>query len=258
MTRFQRRLLWLLPALTGANFAAGAADLDQEIGEFAASSSCAKTNWNDRGRAPAGFVKGIAVTYARLFCELRTSGETARLVAGVSSDPSKDALVWYAKSGGTDVDRLRAIHALAIGEGMRESSGNFTEGRDQTVKSPTAANAEAGLFQQSYDSMSSSKYLPTLLNAWETRLQDCDVSLFSEGIKDRHAPVVGVGLGADFQRLTKACPSFATEYALVMFRVNRQHFGPLTSKKAQLLPACEAMFRAIEPLAEKRCPPKAP
>lgn len=254
------KLLSMLVALalvTAAN-PVHAADLNQEIGDLAAASKCAKTNWVDRGYAPTGFVKGVAVTYARLFCELRSTGETARVAAGVSANPNRDALVWYAKSGGTDVDRLRAIHALAMGEGMRESSGNFTEGRDKTVKSPTAENAEAGLFQQSYDSISSSKYLPTLLKSWQSRPQDCLLEVFGKGVKDRKAPIVGSGSGAEFQRLTKGCPSFATEYALVMFRVNRQHFGPITRKEAQLLPVCEAMFKSLEALAEKRCPQKAP
>ena len=236
-------------ALLGASALPVAALTSSEaaIATEAGKSACAKVNWKDRGVARPGYFKGMAVSYGRKVCELKTGSDTiAKAIAAPTANNERDALEIYGRATGTDLQRLRATFALAIGEGMRESSGNTTEGRDVTVLDPTPANAEAGLFQVSFDSLGGSARLAGIYASYQAAPQTCLLELFMEGVKDRKAPLVGSGEAAKFQRFTKDCPAFATDYAAIMFRTNRNHFGPIKKMKAELLPACEAMLERVE------------
>jgi hypothetical protein len=111
----------------------------------------------------------VAQVYAKSICESRGSAGTAVTVMKQPLQGDQDALVRYrdalVRNGvdvGNDIERLRALYTLGIGLGMRESSGNTTEGRDITARNPTASSAEAGLFQQSFDSLNRSPALAPL------------------------------------------------------------------------------------------------
>jgi hypothetical protein len=131
---------------------------------------------------------------------------------------------------------------------MRESSGNTTEGRDLSVPIDrvTAASAEAGLFQVSYDSFQVSPWMRTLSDDYGAGKKSCMREVFMEGVRDKRRDIVGTGPGADFQKLTKECPAFATEYVMLMLRLNRTHFGPINRKEAEYEPDVEAIFKAVE------------
>lgn len=137
-----------LVAVGFSELEAGAQTLDEARLNAAVQSECGQHFWKQRGKAPAGFIKGMAVSYAKTWCEASKSPDSvAAALAGTSFKSERDALALYDKAGGSQDDRLRAIYALAISEGMRESSGNTTEGYDRKVKKQTAETAEAGLFQ---------------------------------------------------------------------------------------------------------------
>ena len=108
---------------------------DRRITDIAARSACARHNWRDRGRAPIGYIKGVAQVYAKSICESRGSAGAAVTVMKQPLQGDQDALVRYrdalARNGvdvSNDIERLRALYTLGIGLGMRESSGNTTEG----------------------------------------------------------------------------------------------------------------------------------
>lgn len=227
------------------------AEVIRKIKEIASSSRVSEYAWKDRGKAPVGYIKGIAVTYAKSYYELITKKKTAVNVMSQKLGGSQvDALAHYSISATSDADRLRAVYTLALGLGLRESSGNTTEGRDTTVKNPTEANAEAGLFQISYDSFNYSHWIGTLFDQYSSNRDQCSYSIFMEGAKDLKRKVVGSGEGANFQAFTKECPSFATEYVMILLRLNRSHFGPINSKKAEYNLDAEKMFRDIEKLID--------
>jgi hypothetical protein len=70
----------------------------------------------------------VALSYAKAYREVETRGDTvASFTAGQMTNSKQDALALYGKVGGSKFDSLRATYPLAIGEGMRESSGNPTE-----------------------------------------------------------------------------------------------------------------------------------
>jgi hypothetical protein len=217
--------------------------------------TCAGHYWlPNRGHAPKAFVQGTLAAYRRAYCQLQAPGDsTAKFVAGTDFKPGNDALVLYGKNGGTESDRLRALYALSLGEGMMESSGNPSVGFDTTVKHQTPQIAEAGLFQVSYDSIDKSPWLRTLYKEYQEHPDRCELATFMNGQRDHNATVVGDGAPGDFQKFTKACPAFALEYAAIMFRVDMNHFGPVKHQKAELLPQCEALLRAAEPKAGESC-----
>ncbi len=225
--------------------------VDEKIAAAVATSMCADYRWRDRGRAPVGYVKGMAVLYSKAYREFKGHADAAAtVVAGDVTNVGADALAWYGQSNMTALERLRTTYALEIGEGMRESGGNPTEGPDQTVANPTEETAEAGLFQLSHNSIGSSPWLPKLYTRYATDGAACRAAVFMEGVTDRKAAIIGTGPGAAFQRRMKSCPALAVEYAAVMLRVNRRHFGPIVRREAELVPACQEMLRSIEALVD--------
>jgi len=230
---------------------------DRRITDIAARSACARHNWRDRGRAPIGYIKGVAQVYAKSICESRGSAGAAVTVMKQPLQGDQDALVRYrdalARNGvdvSNDIERLRALYTLGIGLGMRESSGNTTEGRDITARNPTASSAEAGLFQQSFDSLNRSPALAPLFEQYRADTGACLLETFREGIpRVVTRPVFGTGAGAEFQRFTRACPAFATEYAMVLLRVNRRHFGPINRGEAEFFGPCNDMLKEVEAAA---------
>lgn len=250
-------ILLALVCADGATPPAVPNQADGRIADIAARSACARRSWRNRGRAPVGYIKGVAQVYAKSICESRGSAGRAVTVMKQPLQGDQDALVRYrdalARNGvdvGNDTERLRALYTLGIGLGMRESSGNTTEGRDITARNPTASSAEAGLFQQSFDSMNRSPALAPLFEQYRAATGACLLETFREGIpRVVTRPVFGTGAGAEFQRFTRACPAFATEYAMVLLRVNRRHFGPINRGEAEFFGPCYDMLREVEAAA---------
>jgi hypothetical protein len=231
-----------------------ASQADTRIADITARSDCAKHRWGNRGVAPGGYIKGMALMYAKSFCDSKGSVETAITVMKQPLQNREDALVAYQDElvrndidVNSDLERLRALYTLGIGLGMRESSGNTTEGRDLTARHPSANRAEAGLFQTSFNSINKSPELAKLFEQYKAAIGECLLETFREGIPGVITrPVFGTGPGAEFQRFTRACPAFATEYAMVMLRVNRTHFGPIIRKEAEFLQPCNDLLKEVE------------
>lgn len=211
----------------------------QSISSLAEKSSCASYKWKDRGTAPAGYIKGMALTYARGVCKGSTLAGDESLG---SSD--KDALAHYGQSKGS----RKLTYALLIGLGMRESSGKYCEGRDSSASNVKSDEAEAGLFQTSFNSRFASPDLSVLLLQYKKGGGNCFLDTFKESVKctDKMLKIWGTGDGAEFQSLVKSCPAFAAEYASVTLRALRKHYGPINRKEAELRPECLDMLGQID------------
>ncbi len=147
---------------------------------------------------------------------------------------------------------MRAIYALGMGLGMRESSGSYCEGWDASAGSnrPSAA-AEAGAFQVSYDSMGASSELRKLYQEYQASpSRRCLLDVFKEGVSCRSRSILGSGAGATYQAFNKACPAFAAEYAMTLLRIQRTHFGPINRKEAEVVPACESLLSSVQQLVD--------
>jgi hypothetical protein len=226
------------------------------ITHIAAQSAIAQHNWPQRGVAPIGYMKGMALAYARVHCKLKAGEASAADMAKADTgDAAHDALAWYSAQFSAlgmqnDVSgpvTLRHLFALLIGLGMRESSGKHCEGRDQSAENTTAATAEAGLFQTSFNARTASPLMPVLFADYLAKPAGF-LEVFREGVQCSAASLqnFGSGQGKEFQRLSKECPAFAAEYAAVGLRNIRKHWGPINTRKAEVLANTDAMLKKIQ------------
>ncbi len=238
--------------------------VDQIIA-LANNSSCAKYSWKNRGTAPKGYIKGMSLSFARGICRvIRSENAPSNLVnilsAANTHNATKDALAHYQSTFSSlnisieteGVEALRALYVLGTGLGMRESSGVYCEGWDKSAGSSRPSSAgEAGIFQTSYDSMGISPELRNLYNEYLGNKNKCLLNVFKEGASCSSTSVLGTGAGADYQVFNKACPAFATEYAMIMLRIARSHYGPINRKEAEVNPSCNNLFKSVQDLIER-------
>ena len=210
-----------------------------QIKTLVANSACANYSWRNRGQAPIGYINGVALSYARSLCRLKTASGLALYQSNFS------ALSIPIKNAGEAP--LRATYVLGMGLGMRESSGSYCEGWDKSAGSNRSSSAaEAGVFQTSYDSIGSSPELSKLYAEYKASPERCLLPVFKEGVSCGTSNILGSGAGAEYQAFNKSCPAFATEYAMVMLRVQRSHYGPINRKEAEAIPACNQLLTSIQ------------
>lgn len=216
-----------------------------KITSLAAASDLAHVSWADRGRAPPGYIKGMAVTFAKVYLDLKATRSAAWVMAEPpAGQAGTDALAWYGVKPAGGAATLRSLFSLLIGLGMRESSGHYYEGRDQSASNTSSDTAEAGLFQQSWNSHVASPEIPKLLAAYSAKPEGF-LSIFSEGAFG-DSESVGSGDGLRFQLLCKSCPAFAVECAAVGLRVIRQHWGPINRREAEMRPEAEDLLMQVQ------------
>ncbi|MFD2056663.1 hypothetical protein ACFSQT_27385 [Mesorhizobium calcicola] len=252
---------WIFCSLSASAQESSPAD---QIAQIAADSKCATTDWEDRGFAKKAYFRGMALVFAKAICQPDRPDvkivSAARGTPGTRSDKT-DGLTWYdakfqalGMSNATDgVDTLRHAYALLIGLGMRESSGKYCVGRDRSANFSSADSAEAGLFQTSWGAHIASTTMSDLFSTYKSDQKGCLLEVFSKQVTCSawDARTWGSGTGADWQKLTKSCPAFAAEYAAVLLRTSggkKGEFGPIRTRKAQVLPECDSMLSQIQAL----------
>lgn len=234
------------------------------ITALAVASPIATYPWLNRSKAPAGYLKGLSVAFAKLHYDLSIGSPYAREMAKPctpDADPNKDALKHYEDhfqplgldntAGGPDT--LRHLFVLLLGLGMRESSGRYCEGRDHSARNTTAETAEAGLFQTSFNARHASPLMPTLFADFQKNPLPSYLDLFKEGVRPKPDDLenYGEGDGRDFQKLSKENPFFATSFAALGLRNIRKHWGPINRKQAELKPDADALFKEIQTLTDQ-------
>jgi hypothetical protein len=228
----------------------------EQIVKLAADSDLARFKWGDRGIAPRGYIKGMAVTFGQVYAKWLAGDSAARLMAAMNSrNDDVDALSWFDskfRAAGMDnaaagAATLRHLFVLLIGLGMRASGGRYSEGRDTSVDNATADTATAGLFQMSWNARVASPELPRLFAAYSAKL-DGFVSIFQEGVtpKESDRENVGTGEGVAFQRLCKSCPAFAVEAAGVGLRVIRKHWGPINRHEVDIRQEADSLLQQVQ------------
>jgi hypothetical protein len=227
-----------------------------EILQIAADSDIARYDWKNRGRAPRGYIKGMALVFARVYCKLKAGNPIAiEMAKADSGNASRDALTHYhdqfvdlgMDNSISGPETLRHLFVLLMGLGMRESSGNYCEGRDLSADNTTAETAEAGLFQTSFNACNANPLMGKVIEQYQANPSGF-VEVFAEGAScsESDAENFGSGPGKEFQRLSKECPAFAAELAAVGLRNVRRHWGPINSRKAEIRPACDEMFKQVQ------------
>jgi peptidoglycan hydrolase-like protein with peptidoglycan-binding domain len=231
--------------------------LIDQIVKLAGASELARVDWEDRGVAPRGYIKGMAVTFGQVYAKWKAGDSATRVMAAANSgNDFSDALSWYdsrfraasmsnAAAGATT---LRHLFVLLIGLGMRESSGLYWEGRDKKADNLTSDKAEAGLFQMSWNARFASPELPKLFAAYSAKPEGI-LPIFQEGAGSPTASALenfGTGEGVAFQRLCKSCPAFAVEAAAVGLRVVRRHWGPINDHEAEIRPEADRLLQQVQ------------
>jgi len=238
-----------------------------KITAMAATSSLASYNWPGRGRAPMGYVKGMGVVYGTAYRRLKKGDPIVTSMVEVVEghhdvfDHLETELrsVGLVTEGASAAIRLRILHVILYALGMRESSGRYCEGLDQSADNTNAEGAECGPFQQSWDSRPASPWIAWLLNAY---LSNTDypslVDIFKEGVHPKASDSVtyGSGRGADFQKMIKSRPEFAAEAACVGMRTNCGHWGPLERHEVTLPLLLIDFMTKVEQIVDTASPGK--
>jgi hypothetical protein len=243
------------PSVPPRPAASSTAGIDQIV-QLAAGSAILHYSWENRGVAPAGYIKGMAIVFARVYSKLAAGDPAAIEMAKANTgNGTKDALAWYSESFhragmSNDIagaDTLRHLFVLLLGLGMRESSGRYCEGRDQSASNISSDTAEAGPFQTSYNARIASPLMPKLFAQYSANPSGF-VDIFQEGVHVKPSDLenFGTGDGMDFQRLSKESPAFAAEFAAVGLRNIRTHWGPINTRATELRNECDAMFRQVQ------------
>jgi hypothetical protein len=230
--------------------------LNDKILKIAIDSEISRYRWLDRGAAPIGYTKGMALVFAMVYGKFKNEDIFAvEMAKADTGEADRDALTWYRtefagasmSNSVAGADTLRHVFVLLTGLGMRESSGKYCEGRDTTANNVSAETAEAGLFQLSYNARLASPLLPKLFNQYRAHPSGY-LEVFQEGAvcKASDADNFGDGFGMEFQRLSKLCPSFAVEFAAIALRNVRKQWGPLTRREVEIKPECDDMFQRVQ------------
>lgn len=249
-----------------------------ELVQLAAQSSCAGIHWgnslkpsgcpdcytSNRGRNAVGGTVAIALTYARSVCDLDKPSVTA-VTGSKLGDKLKDQLTFmkpiYDQAGiAVDkggIDTLRAVYTAMFPFAAMESCGKYCEGKDEAADNETEQTAEAGMFQTSYNSRSTRPELLKLFAEYKAGRKSCFLEEAKAGVKCKAQDAVnyGSGEGLAYQKMNKACPAFAAEWAAIMFRHGRSHYYPLNQagkperylqKWIELRPECVSLLKSVE------------
>jgi hypothetical protein len=235
----------------------------QRIMDLAASSDVARFAWDGRGVAPIGYVKGMALVFARVFCKFKAGDAAAVEMAKKSSGNAMvDALAAFApefKAAGmrNDVDgadTLRHVFVLLYGLGMRESAGKFCKGRF-AKENTNPETAPAGLFQTSFNARNFSPLLKEMFKNFPRTPPNAGLlNVFKEGVSactSQDAENVGTGEGKEFQRLSKDSPAFTVEFTALALRKASQHWAPVQDKTIQIRREADAMFKQVQDLVDR-------
>jgi peptidoglycan hydrolase-like protein with peptidoglycan-binding domain len=231
------------------------------ISDIAMNSSIANYSWRDRGKAPSGYTKGMAIAWAQAYMRFATDDPVAQEMAKPNTgNDSVDALSWYnsdfaalgMSNNNQSLDTLRHLYVLLMGLGMRESSGKHCEGRDQSASNTDSNTCEAGLFQTSFNASSACTDFINLFDQYEIESEQGYMSVFNDGVSCSSSSwaCYGSGDGYKFQQLCKYDPTFAVETCGITLRNLRQHYGPINRKEAEIRREADEMFKEVQRLME--------
>jgi hypothetical protein len=244
-------------------------DPRKQITDLAARSAAASVRWsvgNGLEVAPIGYIKGMALVFAKVYCKLDAGDAAAAEMAKASTgNSSTDALALFAdefaaagmRNDVSGADTLRHLFVLMMSHGMRESGGRYCIGRASTANN-NGETAEAGLFQASFNLRSAHATLPQLFDQYKTNRQGL-LDVFKEGVpacSAQNLKNVGTGNGQEFQRLSKESPAFAVEFTAVGLRNRCEHWGPVKDKTFGIHREADDMLRQVQDLVkdQKLCP----
>jgi peptidoglycan hydrolase-like protein with peptidoglycan-binding domain len=220
-------------------------------------------DWEDRGRAPDGYTHGMAIAFAQTYKKLKAGHPAAVEMAKARTESSKDVFNEYmdefrqaGMSNEKDgIDTLRHLYSLMLGSGIRESSGMYCCGRDQSAENVSSDTAEAGLFQTSYNaSNASDPEFDMLQDEYARGASPGYREIFAEGVTCSSSDWenYGSGRGEQFQELCKTQPAFAVETHALTLRNLCNHYGPVVRHEIELKREADQMFKDVQDYMDGR------
>jgi hypothetical protein len=233
-------------------------ELRRSIDALVAQSGVVDIQWEDRGRGPLGYYQGMAKTFAFACQRYALRSPDAMIMAQAAGDSDDDALAYYSEQFAdldmenhrAGLDTLRHLFTLMVGLGMRESSGDFWEGRDMSADNTDADTCEAGLFQTSYNISSCSDTIAELLAEFWDNPHGFRASFAVENGSPSASQLdcYGSGTGAQYQWLARYAPAFTAFVTGVGLRLRRSHWGPIGRYEVEILPAIDDLLRKVQEL----------
>lgn len=220
------------------------------ITDLALASTCAEASYSGQGTAPKSFMRGIALSYAKAVCH--SQDEYVKVASGSIGSASKDALAHYGYVNKSEDEALDLVYSLAIGSAARESSWRWCVGKDPGASNTSSETCEAGLYQTSFNSRSAHPVLMKLFKQYQSDKSGCYAKEYKGATtcSESNMKNWGSGDGVEFQKMSKECPGFSTDYHVVMLRTQRTHYGPINQKKAEVKSQCVNMFAEIRKLVK--------
>jgi peptidoglycan hydrolase-like protein with peptidoglycan-binding domain len=227
-----------------------------EIVRIAEASAIASYSWRDRGKAPKGYTAGVALCFGLAVQQLAEGDPTALCMAQADrNNADKDALTHYRSkfealgmdNSETGIDTLRHLFVMILGLGMRESSGKYCEGRDMSASNTSADEAEAGMFQTSWNIRSCCQFIPPLLTKYWVNPNGFLPTFQSDiGPDSNDLGGYGSGDGAKYQFLSKFAPAFHCFVTALGMRYLRQHWGPINRSEVELRSEANVMLLEVQ------------
>jgi uncharacterized protein (TIGR02594 family) len=241
---------------------------EEDIEGIVAASSLGEYAWKGRGKAPAGYLLGMAKAYG---LAVRLNGQwdsSVAVMAKADTHVDKDAFTWLKNDFDkamldNDVPGLGCVRhtfVLLMGLGMRESTGNHWEGRDTTASNTSPDTAEAGLFQTSWDIRPASPEFQKLFDGYWVDPQGF-VETFNVGVAPSASKLINYGSGAAgtrYQWLAKYSPTFAALMTGVGVRVQCKHWGPISRGEVEILPEVDQLLQEVERVILEEVTPEPP
>lgn len=234
----------------------------EEITSLAINHSIARYGWDDRGQAPPGYIKGIAIAYAQAYVRYTRGDPIAEEMAKANTgNDAVDALSWYNSdfaeidldNDEDGIDTLRHLYVLLMGLGMRESSGQHCCGRDQSASNTSSDTCEAGLFQSSWNFSTCCTDIVNLFDQYDMDSPQGYMYIFAEGVSCSSSDwnCYGSGDGYRYQKLAKYNPVFACESTAIGLRNLRKHWGPINEKAAEVRREADDMLWRVQQLVDR-------
>jgi hypothetical protein len=234
--------------------------LASDIDILVASSGMDDYSWSGRGQPPTGYISGMAKTFA-LAVLLYGKGDAALRIMGQADTRDEDDAIAVYQDEFSDLSMdnsrdgiatLRHLFVMMTGLGMRESSGNHWEGRDQSASNVEADTCEASLFQTSWNISSCSNTIDDLLEAYWKDPNGFRPT-FSRGLSPSASQLdcYGTGEGARYQWLSRFSPAFHAFVTGVGMRIRCDHWGPINRHEVDIVPEIDDLFVEVQRLMER-------
>ncbi len=210
----------------------------EHIKDLAERSECAEHIWKNGLKAPAGFIKGMALSYARSSCRLIKNDSTPSalvniLATAVSKKNILDGLFKYKtifdglglSLNRTGIRPLQAVYLLNMGTFVSENGGAYCKGDMTGTKL-------------------SSTVLSKLLSEYKSgSALRCFADVFAEG--------TNCNQGTNVTAYSKECPAFGAEYAAAMLRVQSMAYKSVADQSAEIAPACDDLLKNVQDMIEQ-------